>query len=1444
MALNLSNPLQAGQSIASTALNKISQATTGATTSRGQTTTSGGGGGVSLATQAVDLRDALNIRASNIAASSAIKIQSILAGSFGSSHTITPLPDPPASKLDLDVSVNNYKPIDVAGFSEQRPEIIAVFNFAPVFDDKMLQLTPGSQIGVTSPVGDMLDVQMSARQLRAENILRLMNELQADDKIAPLVKQLEQRLKQVEGEIETETKFLYEMIQKLAAAKLTLSIKLDSQRIRSDMATRDPMTPDVDPIRDIFINQLKFTPDGYNSFTNTKILLQLLDDLRNAIGTYSFQLVDATDPRRDADVDPTSIIKYNDTLLFNIASLESPSMNDISTILTRTGLEKFLNSIQLLSTSDDRLKLLFAVLSKELRVSAGLSIPTVRTTITRAFGLDDKQIDNKVFDRIIGIAGNSIFDPPTLAFPTDARFINGRAQIETTQAKNSLMGLLNIRSGESRVFPFESTFIRQPTGDTIVPGQKFYIDSIIQGPTKFDTDPINNFSTVFGTALKSFATVVEGTLDVNVINQNDLGLLPNQMMDTFLKAVNVAVGEIQTAALGGEAFFLDESPAASRDTFTPALLHAAADDVVLKELLALYVCEAGTVLARQPGAKSPFFSALNYIVQHTIAKPSDSSPFAIAAMSIGSTVDNRPQSYTSEAGISDPNNDEISRILTIGRSPRTVDGVNDGGLNKISAVITARLLAQQATQNRPAGSFEGLANSIDEVVEYRVFDKLASIGVGDPGFLLKAIVDLINTWDLSARSVIPGSGNYYSTENTGLTKFNGIGLHTIVWMVIEIFTTFFKAFPIATFRGASITSGRNGRIFSIFRDADLINELKQALGQVIPPSGLIAVRLTNLGSSMFLDDASRERGSRIQSIVDRLVAIKNKFIAEDVVIKRMTNALVAIGNGVQATGADLVRFFDQKGPNAAALNSVLSSSGSNEKLSALDVAQVSLARNALFEQQAASQNEATVSADNTGITDASLSPFIDDTAVPASVRAALFSMLRQPTFVSPAADHLRILSVALPAGFMASLHERLGTFNVGQNFAVFSQQSKIQDDVVKVHVYMQDLLFEDLVFKPQTFVFETGRFIAASDFSSVTANDVRDFNVLVSEAIKTRALSVDGTAFITELGNSIAADASYNGVITSDEKQQMAKNHVISYLLKVYLRLLTGIDLVEDNFYLNDSIADLRVDPETQKIFEQILTTRVSGFANKKITLDDLKADNEDVANLLSRLGQDDVTGTVIDPLKKVLKAASDAVNIELSDDLVSFMKVFSPKAILFGAGARKIRTTSPKLFERIFHIPVNPSDFVVDQDLTNSTASGRAFMQSAMASKLFTQLGFAGSVDYTPPIESQRLPIDKFNPIKFNMSIRKQLGNLSLQQFFIVIEQLPELPPIPAAAKPAVVPRGLIQLQRPTPQLKQLPAGFEAGFAPSIKTRPIFDATQPQTNDPSSEPFYWRDIL
>ena len=127
----------------------------------------------------------------------------------------------------------------------------------------------------------------------------------------------------------------------------------------------------------------------------------------------------------------------------------------------------------------------------------------------------------------------------------------------------------------------------------------------------------------------------------------------------------------------------------------------------------------------------------------------------------------------------------------------------------------------------------------------------------------------------------------------------------------------------------------------------------------------------------------------------------------------------------------------------------------------------------------------------------------------------------------------------------------------------------------------------------------------------------------------------------------------------------------------------------------------------------KLMLKRVKNVAGRTVTLDELKKTDARMKRLLEKLDNQDATQGINGKIEASFKDLTAEANIELTENIVNFMNSFSADSLLTGADVTVSRLTSPKLFERIFHVPVDLDNFEVDVRQTNATAAGRKMLKS-----------------------------------------------------------------------------------------------------------------------------------
>ncbi|MDB4337471.1 hypothetical protein OAA09_00475 [bacterium] len=285
----------------------------------------------------------------------------------------------------------------------------------------------------------------------------------------------------------------------------------------------------------------------------------------------------------------------------------------------------------------------------------------------------------------------------------------------------------------------------------------------------------------------------------------------------------------------------------------------------------------------------------------------------------------------------------------------------------------------------------------------------------------------------------------------------------------------------------------------------------------------------------------------------------------------------------------------------------------------------------------------------------------------------LDKMMRQTKFRSSRADNLNIVAVGLPCGMIKDLSTSV--FDNSPSVGPYDPYRK--NKLVKIKVFKRDQQFDDLVFKPISYTYDASRLLSPVDsFSEIQAKD--EFEAMLKEKVKYIDYGIHGR--IEKDGES------YEEVINSDDfqairsryRKQVVLNTLYSEGLKYYIKLLSGINLNEQEFFLHPDFS------LGKKLIKQT--------AAEKSIIDSV---------LTTFLKQEGVE-----------TEAQYNEHLSLINQLTSFTN-----SSIFNARKSARTALQPTLFDRIYCIPVDPDSFVIDIKKTNSTRSGRLALRTAINS-------------------------------------------------------------------------------------------------------------------------------
>jgi hypothetical protein len=451
------------------------------------------------------------------------------------------------SLSQLSIDNKEFQPVSPHGISKLRPEIISLMDYEPIyFGDST----------VLNDVGILMDVQYQARHLREQTFFQLMRGIQRSDQ--------SQQLQNIQNEFAAS----FQRVNSSADFYQNTIIAIETAKNGLDLKTIPGNSFDLRNFRtlaDFYESFMMFPRTALSTFAGTKILMQLLFDMRSIAEGYSMNLLNLTDPDRQAGgsafSSPVAIDRsYNNRNGFSFTYDTVRSFTEPTNAADNQFFTRFNTSLP--QAPDDRIKILVNMISKELRVSRGLGRSTVISDLRQKFGATTT--DGSPFDNLIGGVGSTIF--------------------ESVTGPGSLASLTTIdNTGGSVVLPFETKYIDvNNTKKVYIPGSSFFIDSIINIPvlTSFNLTPFRTYVEQFVRTTDSVASLVSNLFDYG---EEVSPLCPVEVLKLMLHGVSHGLTFLMSNT---QRSGLQISTA---DAATAAIFRLATTDPALKSMLFQYV---------------------------------------------------------------------------------------------------------------------------------------------------------------------------------------------------------------------------------------------------------------------------------------------------------------------------------------------------------------------------------------------------------------------------------------------------------------------------------------------------------------------------------------------------------------------------------------------------------------------------------------------------------------------------------------------------------------------------------------------------------------------------------------------------------------------------------------------------------------------------------------
>jgi hypothetical protein len=1123
---------------------------------------------------------------------------------------------------------NEFKPVmdSGVGTSPFRPEIITLTDFIPLYmRGDILKL---------SDSGLFVDVQYQAQKLRQETLAKMIANIQkandntaADEQFAAFVKDYENTIKKLDEDLSVAN----DIQGKIASIRNILDIKqIPDAQYDSKLYSG---------LKAFATENMQYSPAQLDIFSNTKILAQLLFDLKSTLENYSVGLLDLTDPDRPLDRNPVTIDKsytISSGFDFTLASLAAKQTGINAT--DPNFVNAFLSSLP--SKKLEVIKILSVLICKELASSKAFGNRDVQTIVERDYGA---KLNSNVYSSIIGDVGADIF--------------------QNLGPKNSLMSLLQTEvpgNTNVKILPFENKYVDADNNNSVfVPGSSYYADSIFDIESDspgWNTKPIIDYVTNLELTVNKATDVLTALLGYSGTEE----LYATELIKNMYLEL-------------GQALYSQINPKlADKDgAILSALVALAEKDNRLKNMLFQYVLLVG---------------------MRTNDTPQESTAFEILAQELGSV------SALSYARLDSSKTDNRDSV----RLPRG-ERVFSQYLESMVVAIEKRAykIAMKTGKNSAEAQKNAEKNKNAETKDSSKLEITLK-----PGNIAAALRNATKT-DKSFTIVRSFSENFTRLINAAMdngvsnfladsvTRTSGLSMSTLSLMLFELCSAFYVSYTNAVFEDAQ--TGPKV-VVDLKKNSDVVTVLYELARRnvALPTYENIVGSVEVLATNPNLSTQSSTTGLADDQISDQakkteLYSLLTKVADEQLYPANALYILQLIKAYIRNNATSTLSFFQQNKMQVYLTNNSIDS----DKLEIMqNPSQLRVSMHVLDNIKSLSPtkliiNEKTVNAPTNKLV-------LSDTLTKNEYSLIKLMMSENPFL--PEANYspekqIKVLSVGIPSGFTKQLVDRVNVQDIGST----SFRNR-QSDIIDILVYKRDLRFEDIVFKPLSFSFDMSLFVDQASIDSITVDETKNFSEVI------RNIPLSDYSFGSN-GSMQKRLLPYSEVIKNDEYRYalpmtaqiraMFQNHVISYILDMYTSLLTGLKIDETTFIQTQSKPERSVDKE---IFQMIYT----------YVKDVLKQP-------LPPAPPSPTPQFITETIQSIL------LDETASEEVKDYFRLFTYGTIAFNKEYVTSLVNQPKIFDRVFHVPVDLSAFEVDLDATLSTESGRqAFEQTYVQDSLY----------------------------------------------------------------------------------------------------------------------------
>jgi hypothetical protein len=193
---------------------------------------------------------------------------------------------------------------------------------------------------------------------------------------------------------------------------------------------------------------------------------------------------------------------------------------------------------------------------------------------------------------------------------------------------------------------------------------------------------------------------------------------------------------------------------------------------------------------------------------------------------------------------------------------------------------------------------------------------------------------------------------------------------------------------------------------------------------------------------------------------------------------------------------------------------------------------------------------------------------------------ALESLLKDQEYTTHKGYNKKIISVGIPQGLFRDL---------SKNSSLDIKSNK-HNDIFKIVIRKMDLVNGEIIYLPKEYLFEASRYPVRIYSSINQLDDTVNIDEIIS-SISTRnyslfhdpnVINTGETSYWNDKSNVFGNEYSF---LTDSEKKEIIENHVISFLLENYLKTTSGVLVNENTFVLDAKKIVSSIDPDLKQKF-------------------------------------------------------------------------------------------------------------------------------------------------------------------------------------------------------------------------------------------------------------------